>query len=281
MIFYNNEKYACVKCIRGHRATHCQHHDRVLMKVNKRGRKSNADTQNNKENFVLFKQENSEEATPISIKSDDQFNEDDSCKGQKEPLFFLKKQSDQNVPQNTEKKCCKSKEVEKKQPDIELFQNSNVFLESSCTCKDEACECENCILHRLDTDLDRFIAKKMNNDYDLNNMDSIDFTQSGWKKIKSVQYDDFSIQSNDSIATSAFAPAKDSYNTFKNNTPNELIFDQIFRSGYDNIKSSINRNTVLVFDDKKIVYDLWFPQFELYLTKRITMTQLVGILTLL
>ena len=108
MILYNDEKYACVKCIRGHRATSCQHHDRVLMKINKRGRKSNADALNDKENFVVFKQDGFDEATPITVKSNDQdaLNEHDSCKGQKEPLFFLKKHSDDIVLPNTGKKCC-------------------------------------------------------------------------------------------------------------------------------------------------------------------------------
>lgn len=288
MILYNDEKYACVKCIRGHRATSCQHHDRVLMKINKRGRKSNADALNDKENFVVFKQDGFDEATPITVKSNDQdaLNEHDSCKGQKEPLFFLKKHSDDTVLPNTGKKCCGSKTLEKTQPDIELFQNSNVFLESSCTCKDDNCECENCILHRLDTDLDSFLAKNMNIDNDLNKMDNSDFVQSGWKRIKSVQHDDFPIKSNEPIAPITFDPIVNNFDNSKTPTHNksnfnELIFDEILRKGYDNINSNINSNTVLVLDGRKIVYDLWHPQFDLYLTHKITITQLVGILSLL
>lgn len=38
MILIENEKYACVQCIRGHRSTTCQHLDRPLVQVRSRGR---------------------------------------------------------------------------------------------------------------------------------------------------------------------------------------------------------------------------------------------------
>lgn len=37
MIIFEGEKYACIKCIRGHRASHCAHKDRPLLQV-RRGR---------------------------------------------------------------------------------------------------------------------------------------------------------------------------------------------------------------------------------------------------
>ena len=38
MIFYQGQKYACLRCIRGHRSTSCDHRDRPLLRVRKRGR---------------------------------------------------------------------------------------------------------------------------------------------------------------------------------------------------------------------------------------------------
>lgn len=41
MIIYEGQKYACLSCIRGHRSSSCDHKDRVLLKVRKRGRPLN------------------------------------------------------------------------------------------------------------------------------------------------------------------------------------------------------------------------------------------------
>lgn len=38
MILYKGEKYACLSCIRGHRSSSCDHRDRPLIQVRKRGR---------------------------------------------------------------------------------------------------------------------------------------------------------------------------------------------------------------------------------------------------
>ncbi|KAL6947093.1 hypothetical protein ACO0QE_001961 [Hanseniaspora vineae] len=38
MIIFENEKYACIQCIRGHRSTTCKHANRMLVKVRSRGR---------------------------------------------------------------------------------------------------------------------------------------------------------------------------------------------------------------------------------------------------
>lgn len=38
MIIYQGKKYACINCIRGHRSSSCDHRDRVLIQVRKRGR---------------------------------------------------------------------------------------------------------------------------------------------------------------------------------------------------------------------------------------------------
>jgi hypothetical protein len=34
----NGEKYACEACVRGHRVSNCQHSDRPLQHINKKGR---------------------------------------------------------------------------------------------------------------------------------------------------------------------------------------------------------------------------------------------------
>lgn len=43
MIIFKNDKYACVKCIRGHRSSLCVHTGRMLVKVRNRGRKKGID----------------------------------------------------------------------------------------------------------------------------------------------------------------------------------------------------------------------------------------------
>ncbi|EDO16806.1 hypothetical protein Kpol_1056p6 [Vanderwaltozyma polyspora DSM 70294] len=43
MIIYEDDKYACVSCIRGHRSTTCRHTNRMLVKVRTRGRPSAVD----------------------------------------------------------------------------------------------------------------------------------------------------------------------------------------------------------------------------------------------
>lgn len=40
MINYDGQKYACVNCIRGHRSSSCDHTDRVLLQVRRRGRRA-------------------------------------------------------------------------------------------------------------------------------------------------------------------------------------------------------------------------------------------------
>uniref|UniRef100_A0A060T0A8 ARAD1C15048p n=1 Tax=Blastobotrys adeninivorans TaxID=409370 RepID=A0A060T0A8_BLAAD len=42
MIIYEGEKYACMNCIRGHRSSSCDHRDRPLFLVRKRGRPTSA-----------------------------------------------------------------------------------------------------------------------------------------------------------------------------------------------------------------------------------------------
>lgn len=42
MINYDGRKYACVNCIRGHRSSSCDHTDRVLLQVRRRGRRTGA-----------------------------------------------------------------------------------------------------------------------------------------------------------------------------------------------------------------------------------------------
>ncbi|CAN6624463.1 hypothetical protein TRVA0_010S00188 [Trichomonascus vanleenenianus] len=44
MIIYEGEKYACLNCIRGHRSSTCDHKDRPLLQVRKRGRPQNNGT---------------------------------------------------------------------------------------------------------------------------------------------------------------------------------------------------------------------------------------------
>ncbi|EAW14980.1 copper fist DNA-binding domain-containing protein [Aspergillus clavatus NRRL 1] len=36
----NGEKWACGYCVRGHRVSTCQHHDRPLTRINRKGRPS-------------------------------------------------------------------------------------------------------------------------------------------------------------------------------------------------------------------------------------------------
>ncbi|KAI7860179.1 copper fist DNA binding domain-containing protein [Circinella umbellata] len=38
MVFYDGVKFACLSCIRGHRSSNCNHVDRPLMEVRKKGR---------------------------------------------------------------------------------------------------------------------------------------------------------------------------------------------------------------------------------------------------
>ncbi|CCE64748.1 hypothetical protein TPHA_0I02450 [Tetrapisispora phaffii CBS 4417] len=44
MIIYQNDKYACVSCIRGHRSSTCKHTGRMLVKVRTRGRPTSCKT---------------------------------------------------------------------------------------------------------------------------------------------------------------------------------------------------------------------------------------------
>jgi hypothetical protein len=45
MIIYKGEKYACLSCIRGHRSSSCDHRDRALIQVRKRGRPNASNSQ--------------------------------------------------------------------------------------------------------------------------------------------------------------------------------------------------------------------------------------------
>ncbi|KAF8604777.1 copper-fist-domain-containing protein [Ceratobasidium sp. AG-I] len=38
MIFVNDKKYACETCIKGHRSSSCQHTERALFEIKKKGR---------------------------------------------------------------------------------------------------------------------------------------------------------------------------------------------------------------------------------------------------
>ncbi|KAI8141171.1 copper fist DNA binding domain-containing protein, partial [Fennellomyces sp. T-0311] len=37
-VFYDGVKFACLSCIRGHRSSNCNHVDRPLLEVRKKGR---------------------------------------------------------------------------------------------------------------------------------------------------------------------------------------------------------------------------------------------------
>lgn len=43
MVVYKNQKYACLNCLRGHRASSCDHKYRILLQVGKRGRRPQAE----------------------------------------------------------------------------------------------------------------------------------------------------------------------------------------------------------------------------------------------
>jgi hypothetical protein len=291
MIIYKNEKYACVKCIKGHRATLCEHHDRVLMKVNKRGRRPNSDNSASKENFVLFKEDKLDADTPVSIKAENvsQIVEGDTCQGQKEPLFFFKKQENGDELPKAKKVCCESKEKPTSLQNMELIQSTDVFLESSCTCKDDNCACENCMMHRLDRDLDSFISKHIKINDNPNNIADTGFLQSDWGKANSVRSNETSLKLNNAVIKNEYGSLNSNYNVFDQKSENsgtpdrlkELKLDEIMRKGYDNIISKVDNNTLLVVDGRKIIFDVWFPQFQLFLNQKITLTQLVNILALL
>lgn len=291
MIIYKNEKYACVKCIKGHRATLCEHHERVLMKVNKRGRRPNSDVSASKENFVLFKEDKLDADTPVSMKAENvsQVIQGDTCQGQKEPLFFFKKQENGNELPKAKKVCCESKEKSTNLQNLELIQSTDVFLESSCTCKDEDCACENCMMHRLDRDLDRFISKHIKLNENLSNITDTGFLQSEWGKANSVRTNETFSKINNSVIKDEYASLNNGYNIIDQKSDNagihdkleELKLDEIMRKGYDNIMSKVDNDTLLVVDGRKIIFDVWFPQFQLFLNQKITLTQLVNILALL
>lgn len=44
MVVYRNQKYACLNCLRGHRASSCEHKNRILLQVGKRGRRPQAES---------------------------------------------------------------------------------------------------------------------------------------------------------------------------------------------------------------------------------------------
>lgn len=291
MIIYKNDKYACVKCIKGHRATLCEHHERVLMKVNKRGRRPNSDTSTSKDNFVLFKEDKLDADTPVNLKADNvsQIAEGDTCQGQKEPLFFFKKQESSGIPPKAKKVCCGSKEMSTNIQNLELIQSTDVFLESSCTCKDDNCACENCMMHRLDRDLDSFISKHIKINDNSSNPAEPGFLQSDWGRSSSIKSNDTSPKLNNSIIKDDFGSLSNSYSVFDqrseksgtNDMIKEVNLDEIIKKGYDNLISKVDNDTLLVVDGKKIIHDVWFPQFQLYLNQKITFTQLVNILALL
>lgn len=291
MILYKNEKYACVKCIKGHRATLCEHHQRVLMKVNKRGRKPISDISDSNKNYVLFKEDKLDSDTPVSIKAENvsQITAGDTCQGQKEPLFFFRKQDNGDELPIAKRACCESKENSTSLQNLELIQSTDVFLESSCTCKDDNCACENCMMHRLDRDLESFISKHININDNTTNVADPGSLQSDWGKANSVRSNETSLKLNNSAIQEEYGSLNNNYEVFdqkseNSGTPNrlkELKLDEIMRKGYDNIISKVDNNTLLVVDGRKIIFDVWFPQFQLFLNQKITLTQLVNILALL
>lgn len=44
MVMFRNQKYACLNCLRGHRASTCEHKNRILLQVGKRGRRPQAES---------------------------------------------------------------------------------------------------------------------------------------------------------------------------------------------------------------------------------------------
>lgn len=332
MILYENEKYSCVKCIRGHRSTSCKHIDRVLIKVNKRGRRnlerqsstnfpcSSSNVFANKDDIIVVEDLNnvniSKKEEAVSISSTDQSyvkmendvsdleqhvssccnsqkdmlslgEHEDNCRGIKEPLLLLQPSLVVNdhtgtiSPESISKPCCSTNQntsnptdqntvqaesfsYKKQKPmtNIDIFKNNNVFLETKCSCADNNCQCENCIIHRLDEDLDSYISSNLltypskivgkgfiqvqNNVADMPNVQSLEINK---EKIEQEQ-----------------------------KTGNFITLKEIFQKGFNNLMYKINEDTLLKVDDKELLYVAWHPQVDLYYKDIISLSQLVKIL---
>ncbi|OBA28885.1 copper-fist-domain-containing protein [Hanseniaspora valbyensis NRRL Y-1626] len=338
MILYENEKYSCVKCIRGHRSTSCKHIDRVLIKVNKRGRKnaegkslnntfhSNNISANNEDVIVVEELSNvniskKEEAVSISSYSEQSYikveNDDistkgsvssccnnnnisnnasspagheENCKSIKQPLLLLQPRASLNnqtqtaSPESITKSCCKKEEdnenifeknnniqeenfnykKQKTLTNFDIFKNNNVLLETKCSCADDSCQCENCIIHRLDEDLDYYISSNL-------------LTYPS--KIVGKGF----IQQNNDIPELAQISSLEDTNKVNIIEEKKVVSDvislkDIFQKGFNNLIHKITPETKLIVNDKELVYVAWYPQVELYNRDIITLSQLVKIL---
>lgn len=328
MILYENEKYSCVKCIRGHRSTSCKHIDRVLIKVNKRGRRNlerqssanfSSNSFANKDDIIVVEDLNnvniSKKEEAVSISSTDQSyvklendhsdleqhvntccnpqknmlsleEHEDNCKGNKEPLLLLQPSiviDDQKgtiSPESISKPCCStnhntnnptdqenaqeenfSYKKQKPMTNIDIFKNNNVFLETKCSCSDNNCQCENCIIHRLDEDLDSYISSNL-----LTYPSKI--VGKGFIQVQNSIADMPNVQ--------GLEINKEKIEQDK--TGNIITLKEIFQKGFNNLIYKINEDTMLKVDDKELLYIAWHPQVDLYYKDIISLSQLVKIL---
>ncbi|SCW04518.1 LAFE_0H15302g1_1 [Lachancea fermentati] len=222
MIIFDDEKYSCVSCIRGHRSSTCKHSERMLVKVRTRGRPSPVDIRK-----VILVDTNSQVQTSES--PDDSVSPCCSKEGKlcgkmnKQPILFLRAMRTQKAllvdgalkimiedknSQNegkykfisereyllnhTNEKSAESgnkaeevnncenliskqenhfhapmniPEVRSPSPTIlnnsivELFTHKGIYLSTQCTCEDNKCNCENCLIHRKEEELQSYIQQ--------------------------------------------------------------------------------------------------------------------------
>ncbi|XBW37058.1 hypothetical protein QEN19_002636 [Hanseniaspora menglaensis] len=331
MILYEDEKYSCVKCIRGHRSTSCKHIDRVLIKVNKRGRRnvenklpvvktpgSGGDLMNSNDDVIIVehlsnvnisKQKESVSISPVggqlikledeefkmmapksccSSKNNAKSEEEDhdyNCDSIKEPLLLIQpanfivghesqstqmkssslisnKISDSDDFPGTSSNLSASSDFkrQKQMTNIDIFKNNDIFLETKCSCQDDSCGCENCIIHRLDEDLDNYISTNLLT-YPSKNIGKGFIHQ----------------QAVDSNSSSRLIKQTINNENIDQDT-NVITLKEIFLAGFNNLCNRINNETRLNVNGKEIPYVAWQPQIELYNKDIITMLQLMKIL---